>query len=230
MRYLFLLLVLLGCQKNELCVGRPKTIWGEYRVSEIWQQYGKGKGVRVLIDEMNFDLSSGLQYNKDLSKDLKGLDFQLLGLDDEHGTKMWSVLLQVAPEVDVILCRREGSMPHSYIKTLRYADEVDADIIVSAVQLPFYSDLLEDWYDSTDKKIFYASPPAIEENYGDMYNHPVVTVVGTKIKDQITPESNQSIVDTLIQAYHIYTGNEQVYGTSPATFVVAGLEACKMTK
>lgn len=229
MRYLFLLLALFGCQKNEDCEV-PNSIWDEYQVIQIWGQYGKGKGVRVLIDEMNFDLSSGLKYNKDLSKDLKGLDFQLVGLGDEHGTQMWSVLLQVAPEVDVILCRREGSMPHSYIKTLRYADEVDADIIVSAVQLPFYSDLLQDWYDRTNRKIFYASPPAIENNYGGMYNHQAVTVVGTKIKGQITVESKQSIVDTLIPAYHIYTGSEQVYGTSPATFVVAGLEACKMTK
>lgn len=204
----------------------------QYQIAEHWKN-GKGSNVVIAVDEINFDLSK-LQgmYNEELSIDLRNDNFALYGANPTHGTDMVCILNQIAPEAEIALVRREGSYPLSYIKTLRYADSIKADILVSAVHLAYYSDLLEDWYDRADMQIFYASPPAINDSYGGMYAHPNVQVVGAVspgLPKSIPVITNEYITDIFLEEGYIYACDRQVYGTSPLTFIQAGIAACDLT-
>jgi len=226
---------------------QPYSIWDFYDVPKVWQQYGKGKNIKVAILEHNYDMSVGLPYKEAIDfycPYRECDDFEFKGENITHGTEMWGILHNVAPEADIYPLRHYGAYNlESLERALKWCDENEIDIIVSAVLLEFNSEFIDNWIDNTPvKEIILASPPSFQNLYSAIYTHEKTTVIGIVESESNYDEiygywssSNIRVVDKYLpEAYVLTTTNggvmRQVYGTSPASFVYAGITACKMSK
>lgn len=228
---------------------QPYTIWEDYNIPYLWDHYGKGNRVNVVIVDWNFDIkNSGLTYDKKNSFDSMELGFTMLGESVSHGTEMWGIVSAIAPDANIILVRyRAGynSIDHMH-EVFQKIEALQPDILASSIQYPFHSRKVEKWLDDTNiKNIFLASPPSYESQYSEMYSHEKVTVIGAvtrsgepvlyNLNGNMVSNSNRLLVDDWLLHNHILTtsvggAKTQIEGTSPLTMVRAGQEACILTR